>query len=508
MKVATWNISGINQKPFEFENNKDYTDFFNHVRSYKTSPESIKNIIPVECKNIINSIDNETLLDGTIAEYFEYYTQTANIRAISSLERYLNARPTILDKTIPDANYWHGLISYLQITNIPNPIENSNLTDKQKAIMLLFEVVAYYIITRFEGWQEVRSGLTRSGRTDQIKKYIEALDSDIMFLQEANTDDLKMEIQNKMLIHANLPKTQISCILISNTFTNPVDISPIFVTAITDSINALNNAKNTKIKFDAQDLVVVSAIRDDKDYILASFHGDSTGAATNTVVNEVSRIKKDLYPNHILIFGMDANSGADALPYQEFYDNLLKNNIKSCSTSFPYTTYKTRTLLQTQIYKAGAIDQSVKDHILIETNNMFGELNRINAIDGNNNLVFDANQMPNRGFPADHLIVSTTINPDQLNPDQLNPDQLNPDQLNPDQLNPDQLNPVSQTEPEYTSEVSPYIDNKSNIPLAAASLFFTFPKLLLYATIILTILILVYITTGFGSTYVEWFNYV
>jgi hypothetical protein len=483
MKVATWNISGINQKPFEFENNKDYTDFFNHVRSYKTSQLLITGIIPEECKDIINSIANETLVNGTIAEYLEYYKQEENKRAISSLERYLNARPTILDKTIPDANYWQGLISYLQITKIHNPIENSNLTDNQKAIMLLFEVVAYNIITTFVGWQEVRSGLTRSDRTNQIKKYIEALDSDIMFLQEANTDDLKMELQNKILFNANQPIKQISCILISNTFTNPANISLNFVTAITDSINILNIKKNPKIKFDAQDLVVVSASRDNKDYILASFHGDSTGAATNTVVNEVSKIKKDLYPNHILIFGMDANSGADSLPYQEFYDNLLKNNIKSCNKSFPYTTYKTRTLLQTQIYKAGAIDQSVKDHILIEANNECAEPIRINAIDGNNNLVFDANQMPNRGFPADHLIVSATINTDQLNP-------------------------VSQTEPEYTSEVSPYIDNKSNIPLAAASLFFTFPKFLLYATIILTILILVYITTGFGSTYIEWFNYV
>ena len=429
LKVATWNISGINSKPFEFENKKDYPKFFEHVDSFGKDNESKGN-------KIINTIIEEipetlkvrlktseatgTLLIKTIAEYFTHNELTNHNRDISGIERYIGERPTILNASQNiNGNYWDNLFSYLEKYGPPKGVK---LTENQKDIMLLYEVVVYHIITTYPGWEAVRRGIDRSqNRNTQIYEYINGVDADIMFLQEANTSDLNMVIAGKTLFKATNPGNQTSCILISKTFNNVKNISDECVALAQVKIEAIN--EKSKIKFASQDLVVVTAEKNDKKYILASFHGDSTGAATNAVVDAVCEIKKTNYPEHNLIFGLDANSYCSDLTYEAFNDTLDKNKIistmpfnnlddnqKKDYTRDHWTTYKTRTLLQTQIYKAGKPDQSVKDYILIDNTNMFGITKRFNKSDING-IGFDISdsQIPNNIFPADHLIVYSYV---------------------------------------------------------------------------------------------------
>ena len=432
LKVATWNISGINGKPFEFENKKDYPKFFEHVDSFGKDNESKGN-------EIINTIIGENLqipeilkerlksntttsplLNYSIDEYFTHNKQKENNRDISGIERYIGERPTILNASQNiNGNYWSNLFSYLENYD---PSKGDKLTENQKDIMLLYEVVVYHIITTYPGWEDVRSGIDRSkNRDEQITQYINGVDADIMFLQEANTSDLNMEIAGKTLFKATYPVNQTSCILISNTFNNVKNISDECVALAQSKIKEID--EKSKIKFASQDLVVVTAEKNGKKYILASFHGDSTGAATNAVVDAVCEIKNTKYPNHNLIFGLDANSNGSDLTYEAFNDNLDKNKIistmpfknlndnqKKDYTRDHWTTYKTRTLLQTQIYKAGKPDQSVKDYILIDNTNMFGITTRVN-ISGFYGIGFDISdsQIPNNIFPADHLIVYSYV---------------------------------------------------------------------------------------------------
>ena len=427
LKVATWNISGINGKPFEFENKKDYPGFFDHVDSFgkKDNESKGKEIISTIIEEIPetlkerlkNSTSTGPLLNYSIAEYFTHNKLTEHNRDISGIERYIGERPTILNASQNiNGNYWDKLFSYLEKYAPPKGVK---LTENQKDIMLLYEVVVYHIITTYLGWEDVRRGIDRSqNRNVQIYEYINGVDADIMFLQEANTSDLNMEIVGKTLFKATNPGNQTSCILISNTFNNVKNISDECVALAQVKIEAIN--EKSKIKFASQDLVVVTAEKNDKKYILASFHGDSTGAATNAVVDAVCEIKNTKYPKHNLIFGLDANSNGSDLTYEAFNDNLDKNNIistmpfsknlneyqKKDYTRDHWTTYKTRTLLQTQIYKAGNPDQSVKDYILIDNTNRFGITKRVNTSD-NKGIGFATPdiQIPNNMFPADHLIV-------------------------------------------------------------------------------------------------------
>ena len=444
LKVATWNISGINGKPFEFENKKDYPKFFEHVDSFGKDNESkgneiINTIIGENLKipeilkvRLKNSESTGFLLIKTIAEYFTHNKQEKNNRDISGIERYIGKRPTILNASQnTDGNYWSNLFSYLENYGPP---KGDKLTENQKDIMLLYEVVVYHIITTYTGWEDVRSGIDRSkNRNAQIYEYINGVDADIMFLQEANTSDLNMKIVDKTLFKAPYPGNQTSCILISNTFNvqnisdECVALAQAKIEAINENIETTNkniDKKKSKIKFASQDLVVVTAEKNDKKYILASFHGDSTGAATNAVVDVVCEIKNKKYPEHNLIFGLDANSSGSELTYEAFNDNLDKNKIISTmpfSKNFTdyqkenyerdhWTTYKTRTLLQTQIYKAGKSDQSVKDYILIDNTNRFGITKRVNTSD-NKGIGFATPdiQIPNNMFPADHLIVYSYV---------------------------------------------------------------------------------------------------
>jgi hypothetical protein len=444
-KVATWNISGINSKPFEFENKKDYPKFFKHVESFGNKGEStgdtlIISIMPSEIiKEIINNSTSKNLLDSGISDYFNYYKIKENIRGISGIERFLGDRPTILNagQTI-DGDYWNNLIAFLN----DHQNKGTPLTPNEIAVMLLYEVVVYHIITTYDEWENVRSGIDRSkNRNEQIQKYINLVNADIMFLQEANANDLNMKIEGKILVTASNPANQTSCILISNTFSNIYYISEECVELAKKKIEAINTAdpKKSVIKFNSQDLVVVTAEKENIKYILASFHGDSTGAATNAVVDAVCEIKNTKYNDHNLIFGLDANSSGDALSYSTFYHNLRKDdnniianvpyfgmesenkqNYEEEYVSKNWTTYKTRTLLQTQIYKAGKTDKSVKDYILVDNKNRLRDSSRINSIDDKNILKYDETQIPNNMFPADHLIVSSlfdlteteTVNPD------------------------------------------------------------------------------------------------
>lgn len=157
-------------------------------------------------------------------------------------------------------------------------------------------------------------------------------------------------------------------------------------------------------------------------YLLASFHGDTNGLATKSVVEAVHHYALYTVPNYRLLFGLDANTYTKpekdqqgVLDFASFYTSL---HLSSCYTQHPnpanFTTFHARTYLQPQLNKAITFeekdqkgDKNLKDYILyFETDYDLLETHKDNTgekkyIEG---MVF-----PTLQFPSDHGITSTVL---------------------------------------------------------------------------------------------------
>ena len=90
-----------------------------------------------------------------------------------------------------------------------------------------------------------------------------------------------------------------------------------------------------------------------RQYLLASFHGDTNGLATLPVLTAVHKLAQTM-PEHRLIFGLDANTyevGTASLQgMSEFAADFVSKGYSSCWGDTPnpksHTTFNARTFLQ------------------------------------------------------------------------------------------------------------------------------------------------------------------
>jgi len=170
------------------------------------------------------------------------------------------------------------------------------------------------------------------------------------------------------------------------------------------------------------DLLVISA--EDvlgRQYLLASFHGDTNGLATLPVLAAVHKLATSM-PTHRLIFGQDANTYETGSISQqgvtEFAADFVSKGYSSCWGDFPnpkaHTTFNARTFLQAQLQKAARVDEMItrgdknpKDFILFSKSG-FSLISAAKDNTGKRKYVDDM-VFPTLDFPSDHGLVMTKL---------------------------------------------------------------------------------------------------
>ena len=256
------------------------------------------------------------------------------------------------------------------------------------------------------------------------------MDSDIITLQEASSSFVDM--MSKSMIgtkfHVVSPasmdtaRDQNSVILL-NRVTFPGGPSKEITSIVENSF-----PKDVKAPLAKGDiLAIVTTDLDGIPFVVASFHGDTNGLATEPVLDAIMKTLKDdaELVNHQLIFGLDANTYEHAKPKRQesvvkWGKHYVKQGLTSCWGDVPnpsnYTTYNARTYLQPQLNKACKMedkramgDVNPKDFILIKKN-AFEVVSTWKDNTGEKKYVEDM-AFPTLNFPSDHAILSTIIQP-------------------------------------------------------------------------------------------------
>jgi hypothetical protein len=222
-------------------------------------------------------------------------------------------------------------------------------------------------------------------------------------------------------------RDQNSIVLMSKSFTNG-NATPREVTSDVLRLMGERSASLSKGDFCA---FVATDASDGKNYVFASFHGDTDGLQTKHITSAVDAFCADASNAvDVCVFGMDANTHSfhkdgKKQGVVDFIDYLrASTSFEACWTlanidvESAHTTFSARTFLQAQLNKAVPLadaethiltDRHPKDHILIRTSTPIAvrALERINSVDFTSfTTSYDAGSMfPNARFPSDHAAV-------------------------------------------------------------------------------------------------------
>lgn len=247
--------------------------------------------------------------------------------------------------------------------------------------LALFDIVLVNLLnTVAPNWQPVRELLCTRLNRRKAHRSVEILGSqyanaDVLFLQEVGskflhllggvgTDStLRLSKSHQAIIPSERDgdRDQNSVIMLrQNAF---VDVKEV-TASVVELLKAETAADGSTIKVPVSrgDLIAITALRaaDKCKYLLCSFHGDTNGLATIPVLAAVHKYAVTHVPDHILLFGMDANSYAapekDQLDMQELATFYRERGMNSCYGPFPdsvrnVTTCHARTFLQPQLNK-------------------------------------------------------------------------------------------------------------------------------------------------------------
>ena len=304
-------------------------------------------------------------------------------------------------------------------------------TPLQILCLALYDAVLWWIMNTVakDSWQMIKHSLCCALIKNKFENTVKIIkesysSSDVIFLQEsaaAFVSVLRREIQDLFLvIQPRLldgKRDQNSLILARRArFIGST------VTEITDE--ALNNLGGDWVA--AGDLLAITIEgRCGNRFILASFHGDSNGLATQPLVVALNALAEEDYSGHVLVCGLDANTdskasfeGVSSRGVQGFNDFIRSCGMVSCWGATPdpglFTTCNSRTSLQPQLHKAvrmaervSKAQRSLKDWIVAFDSQVAADgTARDNT--GRRSFVADV-VFPTLHFPSDHAIISTQL---------------------------------------------------------------------------------------------------
>lgn len=288
-------------------------------------------------------------------------------------------------------------------------------------------------VSKPDVWQNLKKVMVDSLNKKKTPHTLEILEnkyihSDIITLQEVSSslvDQARARLLGKQY-HIITPATldpvrdQNSVICLNKkTFPKGMQIE------LTDKVIA-QFPKDAKVPVANGDILAITTESASGDkYVVASFHGDTDGLATKPVVNAVVQAMKNdaALANHMLIFGLDANTyehakpgkQQDVLDFAEAYQTL---GLTSCWGDLPnpsnYTTFNARTFLQPQLNKACRQaemrekgDVNPKDFILFFRSH-FDVIHTWKDNTGEHKYL-ENTPFPTLNFPSDHGILATII---------------------------------------------------------------------------------------------------
>jgi hypothetical protein len=302
----------------------------------------------------------------------------------------------------------------------------------QTVAQAVFDAVLVHIVNSVSPggkWGRLRKGMCEALNRKKDERTLAILagtysSASVIFLQEvAGSFVAKAEAHDELgsrhtvVRSASLDKKrdQNSLILLRRTFFRE--------DSVTEHTGAVMSSFSKDVPVANGDLLVASA--EDvlgRKYLLASFHGDTNGLATIPVVQAVHKLALTM-PDHVLLFGMDANTHTIAVPAKkqgvdDFAAAFRGLGYSSCWGDQPdphsATTFNARTYLQPQLQKAARADEkeskgdrNPKDFILFPKGRFaIQRVGKDNTGGGRfvENMVF-----PTLSFPSDHGIVSTSL---------------------------------------------------------------------------------------------------
>uniref|UniRef100_A0A7S3YQ99 Endonuclease/exonuclease/phosphatase domain-containing protein n=1 Tax=Lotharella globosa TaxID=91324 RepID=A0A7S3YQ99_9EUKA len=302
----------------------------------------------------------------------------------------------------------------------------------QTVVIGIFDATLAYMLQEVAGatWQDLRAKMCAGLNLRKVPRTIDILadtykDRDVLFVQEASSAfvlrakrDSRIGDRYFVLAPAKMDsrRDQNSLILLRK---------QAFKVASATELTALVEEQLKGKGAPVSDGDIFAIRVDDvfgREYVLASFHGDTNGLATMPVTLALHEVMRKTFPNVRLIFGLDANTynkGSEKKQgVTEFHASFTANGMKSCwGHSVPLgnvTTFNARTYLQPQLNKAIPAaqrgvkgDRNPKDFILFYKHH-FHELATFKDNTGRRtyteNMVF-----PTLDFPSDHGILGTDL---------------------------------------------------------------------------------------------------
>jgi len=186
------------------------------------------------------------------------------------------------------------------------------------------------------------------------------------------------------------------------------------------------------------DLVAVEAqgTRDSRHFLIVSFHGDTNGLLTPPLVNAVDRCAKEMFKEHALVLGLDANVYEPAKSGQQsfgdFITQITRLGFTTCWGDSPagkdcLTTCSARTSLQPQLNKAVRCADRIsgsdmhpkdiivfyRDHFSPCTPTQMGKGRQPPCFRDNTGMMkYDEQSIfPTLDFPSDHGILAVSLQP-------------------------------------------------------------------------------------------------
>tara|TARA_B110001452_G_C15219676_1_gene422818 strand:+ start:283 stop:1881 length:1599 start_codon:yes stop_codon:yes gene_type:complete len=248
-------------------------------------------------------------------------------------------------------------------------------------------------------------------------------DADIIFLQEVAGEFINKlrasDLGSRYLVVQPSPASasdQNSLVLLSRRYFN--------VDAVQDHSAAALKACGEGVPVAAGDLLLIAAVdKQARQYLLASFHGDTNGLATLPVMAAVHGIAEGM-SSHRLVFGLDANTyekekKGKTQGVQGFAEDFVAKGYTSCWGDAPdpsnHTTFNARTYLQPQLQKAARQDEkkakgdkNPKDFVLYPKTSFTQDEEAAKDNTGDKKYL-ENHIFPSLAFPSDHGVVSVTL---------------------------------------------------------------------------------------------------
>jgi hypothetical protein len=477
LNVVSWNTAAPNNNPFEFwsmHENKEYDDMMCAVQKCLDCPaeldvalndvftNSMYEVLRLELSyqgmqdlDALDEIWNSNMKHRKAITGFLKDTSfgdkrlismpdrmTSSIKTLSGQERFRPSPITGITEDMRDIPTWWSLwkkymfetsvcVRGKHVTNVFSLLQKiprakyPALTEAEEAVsrslqtlcLALFDAVFTFLLSKIapETWQPLKRSLHKALFENKASSCVSILqsqyyDADVIFVQEASEAFAARAgvcLNHHVLRPSGVDgrRCQMSLILVKKGMFEH--------SSAHDLTNKVLDDLAVKC-VDKGDLCLFKIRSKQGQFLLASFHGDSNGRSTGPVLAALDTLARESYPDHTLIFGLDANLTGEASDLDSL---LAEKSLSSCwegqDLRSLWTTYNARTHLQPQLHKAvGLSDVLDRRHMRLKDWILFYDAQlAIKSVSRDNTGTggFVTRVMPSQAFPSDHAIVCATL---------------------------------------------------------------------------------------------------